>query len=91
MAAQNSFATVTPGIDDPSSHAVAITPSDSADLAVATRFIRLTVAGALHVTMVGGEEVTYISGALTIGVAHRLRVTRVFSTGTTATGIYGEW
>jgi hypothetical protein len=41
--------------------------------------------------MVGGEDVTYLSGSLALGVAHRLRVTRVFATGTTATGIFGEW
>jgi hypothetical protein len=57
----------------------------------ATRFIRITVAGTLHVTMVGGEDVTYLSGSLALGVAHRLRVARVFATGTTATGIFGEW
>lgn len=91
MAAQNPFPNSAVNIDEPAAHATAITPSDSADLAVTTRFIRLTVAGTLHVTMVGGEDVTYLSGALNVGVAHRLRVTRVFATGTTATGIYGEW
>jgi hypothetical protein len=91
MPANNPFPNNAVNIDEPAGHAAAITPSDTADLANATRFIRITVAGTLHVTMVGGEDVTYLSGSLALGVAHRLRVTRVFATGTTATGIFGEW
>jgi hypothetical protein len=91
MPANNPFPNNPVNIDEPAAHAAAITPNDAADLANATRFIRITVAGTLRVTMVGGEDVTYLSGSLALGVAHRLRVTRVFATGTTATGIFGEW
>lgn len=78
-------ATVPPG------HAALVTPSDSADLTYATRGISFATAGALKVTMVGGEEVVIPSGALAAGVIHPMRVTRVWSTGTGALNIVAWW
>lgn len=69
--------------------AATITPSDSNDLGYTTRGICFATAGALRVDMVNGDTVTFPSGALAAGVIHPLRVTRVYSTSTTAASIVG--
>jgi hypothetical protein len=69
-----------PGVD-----AVAVTPSDVADLAVVpARFLLISVAGAIKVTMVSGNQVTIPN--VPVGQLN-LQVTRVWATGTAATGI----
>lgn len=78
-------------IMDPADRVALVTPSDSADLSYVTRGISFAVAGALKVTTVGGDTVTIPSGALAAGVIHPLRVTKVFATGTGATGIVAYW
>jgi hypothetical protein len=76
-------------IDSPL-HAAAITPSDTADLAATTDFISFVNSGAqtLQVTTFSGE--TLAIGALPSG-QYRMRVRRVWSTGTTVTSIVGYW
>lgn len=78
------FAGVSVGLSDPPSRWVAITPSDSTDLTIATRCIWVGGAGDVKVidqagntavTLVGVQAGTQISG----------RFSRVYSTGTTAT------
>ena len=66
--------------------AEAITPSDSADLAVPVSALHISVAGALKVTTASGEVVTF--AAVPVGV-FPLAVKKVFATGTAATGIVG--
>ena len=69
-----------PGVD-----AVAVTPNDGADLAVVpARFLLISVAGALKVTMASGNQVTIPN--VPVGQLN-LQVTRVWATGTAATGI----
>lgn len=75
----------------PPSHVALVTPSDSVDLTYVTRGISLAAAGALKVVTHGGETVVIPSGALTAGIIHPLRVTRIWSTGTDATGIVAYW
>lgn len=53
----------------------------------ATSGIIITVLGTLKVDMAGGGAVTFPSGALAIGVIHRLSVVKVYKVGTSATGI----
>ncbi len=66
------------------------TGDDSNDVSGgAIRGISFAVAGALKVTTTGGQTVTITSGALSAGIIHPIGIVRVFSTGTTATGIWG--
>jgi hypothetical protein len=62
-----------------------VTPSDSTDLAVVTRALIIGTAGTLKVTRIDGTAVT-----LTVPTGElRIRVVRVWATGTTASGITG--
>ncbi|KAA0697404.1 hypothetical protein DTW90_18410 [Neorhizobium sp. P12A] len=68
--------------------AAAVTPDDANDLAYVTRGIYVGVAGNLAVNMSGN------GGPVTIPVQpglHPLAVSRILSTGTTATGIVAIW
>jgi hypothetical protein len=75
-----------PNQTNPGTRAVAITPSDSADIAV-TRGVYVGGSGTLKVDMADGTTVTFT--ALAAGVIHPIQVKRVYSTGTAATNILG--
>lgn len=75
--------------NQPATKVFVITPNDSTDLTQRTRAISFAGAGALVVIDAEANTVTIPSGALAAGVMHPLSVTRVFSTGTAATGIVG--
>lgn len=75
----------------PAIHAALVTPNDDTDLTTTTRAVAISGAGALKVTMLGGESVVIPSGSLAVGVLHPLMVTRIWSTGTGATGIVAYW
>lgn len=62
-----------------------ITPADGADLSVTVRALVIAVGGDVKVTKPNGDAVTL---TLPAG-ATPIRVVRVWSTGTTATGITG--
>jgi len=67
-------------LSSPYDNAAEITPSDTADLAYATRALWCGVAGIVKVTMLGGGSVTIDHAA------HQLipiRITKVWETGTT--------
>lgn len=64
-----------------------ITPNDSADLPKLTRGIILGTAGAVRVTFLSGATITI--PYLVAGAIHSLQLSRIHSTGTTATGIVG--
>jgi hypothetical protein len=72
-------------------HAAAVTPSDSADLGHVSRGFIISVDGALKVDTVGGETITFASGTFLVKTVYNLRVKRVYTTGTTATGIVVFW
>lgn len=74
---------------DPPYHAVAVTPSDSTDLVHATTSVYIGTGGNMQVTMLGGETVTYVG--LLSGTRYGMRVTRIWSTLTSATGLVAEW
>jgi hypothetical protein len=67
----------------PLQSAAAVTPNDSTTIDV-TRALNVAVAGNVKVTMSDGTDITWY---LVAGVLHPLSVNRVWSTGTTATGI----
>ena len=72
------------GLESPASHVEAATPDDAADLIHASRAINVAAAGAVRVTTVGGSIGTVYVAA---GVPFPIRATRIWETGTTATGI----
>ncbi len=69
----------------PATHAAAVTPSDSVDLANFSRAIYVGGAGNLVVVMLSGEQVTFTG--VQAGTILPIRVTRVRATSTTATAI----
>jgi hypothetical protein len=69
---------------DPAEAIVAVTPSDSVDLTVPSRGLLCGVAGNAQVTTQAGQTVTI---PLQQGY-NPIRVRRVWSTSTTATGIF---
>lgn len=63
-----------------------IAPNDNADIATVTRAINVAVAGIVRVTTSAGQTGNVYVGA---GIMFPIRVTRIWSTGTTASGIVG--
>jgi hypothetical protein len=76
-----------PDYSSPASDAEAITPSDDADLAAATRAIWVGGAGNVQVTMLGGQEVVFVG--VQAGSLLPIRVVRVHEASTTATNLVG--
>ena len=87
MAAVDTFANSSSGINSAPTHAFAVTPDNSNDLAFVTRAIYVGGTGTLKVDMLGGETITFT--ALAAGVFHQIRATRIYATGTSATTIIG--
>lgn len=74
----------------PAASAVAITPSDSVDLETPTRGLYVGAAGNVKVDMVDNGTAIVFTG-LAAGVIHPIRCKRVYSTGTSATGLVGVY
>lgn len=68
--------------------AMAVTPSDSDDLSVVTRAILVTAGDSIRVTFLNGSDLVV---PVIPGVPYPYRVTKVWSTGTDATGIIALW
>lgn len=75
-------------LSSPVTGAATVAPNDAADLPEVTLSLYVGTAGALKVTMFDGSVVTY--PAIAAG-RHHLRVKRVWSTGTSASGIVAEY
>ena len=88
-AEQSRFYDVSTPIDAGAARAFDITPHNTEDLAFVTRGIYVGGSGSLKVDMAGGGTVTYLNVAA--GVTHPWRVSRVYATGTDATGIIGQY
>lgn len=80
----DAFGTFMSGLESPASRLQAITPSDTADLSLASRALNVATSGMVRVTTVGGDTGTV---HVVAGIAFPVRVRRVWATGTTATGI----
>jgi hypothetical protein len=76
------------GLESPGYNAAAVTPDDLADLPIASRALYVGGSGDVHVTLVGGGDVTL--KAVPVGILP-LRVRRVHMAGTTATDIVAVW
>ena len=72
------------GLSTPPVNAAEITPSDTVDLQTASRCLIVATTGTVRVTTVNGDTVTLFVAA---GITFPVRVSRIWSTGTTATGI----
>lgn len=89
MPAEDYFKHYGAGLDSPAENAAAITPSDSTDLPVVVRALYCIGTGSVVVTMRGGGAAVTLP--MVAGAPLPVRVTRVWATGTTATGIVGVW
>ena len=87
MAAQDDFPQYASGLGSPLSNLVAVTPSDSTDLAHVARCLYVGTAGDISVITAGGPTVTLTAALGWLPV----RVSRVNATNTTATNILSGW
>jgi hypothetical protein len=88
MAVFDEFSGESGGLTASAHSAAVVTPSDSTDLAVMTRAIHVGTAGDVKVNMMKGMTVVLTN--LSVGW-HPIRVSRIYSTGTTATQITAFW
>lgn len=77
------------GLDSPAANLAEITPNDSADLSTSIRAISCETAGRVFVDAPGVG--TNVDIYLVAGVPFPQRITRVYSTGTTALRLRGHW
>jgi hypothetical protein len=73
----------------PAGDGVAITPSDTVDLAVVPRRLWIGGAGNVTINTLAGRSLTYTG--VPAGTYLQMRASRVFATGTTATNIVAEF
>jgi len=78
------YASSISGLESPATHLIEVVPSDTVDLSVSSRALNVAASGSVRVTTVGGDTATV---AIAAGSTMPIRVRRVWSTGTTATGI----
>ena len=72
----------------PIRHSLAVTPHDSNNLATPCRAVLVGAAGNIKVTYENGTVDTFY---LEAGMWHAMYVLRIWSTGTTATGIHAGY
>ena len=78
------FANHVSSLESPAAILVPVTPDDGADLAMPSRALNVAQSGMVQVTTTGGSTASLYIAA---GIGFPVRVTRVWATGTTATGI----
>ncbi len=72
------------GLESPATRLASVTPDDGADIAVVSRALNVASAGTVRVTTVSGDIGTVYVAA---GITFPIRARRIWSTGTTASGI----
>lgn len=85
MSAIDKFESYVTGLSDLLDDFFTITPDDNANLDFTTRGIYVFSGGTLHVITKAGSDVTVSVNA----GYHPIRVKKIYSTGTTATGLWG--
>lgn len=82
---------VTAGTNDtaPADDFIAVTPSDSTDLAFVARAIYVGGTGNLTVISPTGQSTLFAN--IAEGMIHPIRCNRIMATGTTATGLVAIW
>lgn len=88
MSAKDHFRTQNRSRAGGPSHLINVTPDDNADLPFVTQWLYLANQGELTITTSGGETLT--TPVLQAGW-HPIEVSRVYASGTTATGIMAGW
>lgn len=78
------FSSYTESLESPPSELIVVTPDDGQDLAFASRGINVAQSGTVRITSVTGSTATITVAA---GIVFPVRATRIWATGTTATGI----
>lgn len=78
------FGNIAQSLESPATSATVVTPDDTADLATPSRALNVATSGSVQVTTIAGTTATIFIAA---GIGFPVRVTRVWATGTTATGI----
>ena len=71
-------------LESPATVLHAVTPNDATDLVMASRALNVVQSGTVQVTTTGGTTATVYIAA---GIGFPVRATRVWASGTTATGI----
>ena len=89
MAAFDRYANIGGDLHGPAIGGGAVTPSDTSDLAIASKRLWIGGAGAVKVNTVDGSTIVYTG--VPAGVYLQIRATRVYATGTTATSIVAEY
>lgn len=69
---------------------IAITPSDSTNLANTTRAIYVSGTSTIKIDTAGGQTGVTIAN-LAGGIWHPIQATKIYATGTSATGLLGSW
>ncbi len=87
--AQDSFQYMGKSLESPADNAVAVTPSDGADLTNTSRALFIGTSGNITVYM-KDQSTAVLFTNVPVGVLP-IRVDRVLSTGTTASGIVALW
>ena len=88
MAAANKFGGWSETVTSPATDAMPVTPSDTTDLAVMTKALRVAATGTGGTVRVITEAGTTRDLPIAAGEQWDVRVSRVLATGTTATGIW---
>jgi hypothetical protein len=78
------FENHTPGLESPAAFLLPVIPDDATDLPVTSRALNVTQSGRVQLTTSGGSVASVYIAA---GTAFPVRATRVWASGTTATGI----
>jgi hypothetical protein len=86
--ALNPFAGMGGDMASPSADGIAITPSDTVDLAVAPRRIWSGSGGNITIITLAGTTLTYTN--VPVGTYLQIRPSRIKATGTTATNMVAE-
>lgn len=76
-------------LTSPIRSAQSVTPDDAADLSVLPRALYVGAAGDLHLTMAGGQDVTF--AGVPAGTLLPVRAARVWATGTAVSAILAMW
>ena len=80
------FKNFSQGLESPATRILEITPEDNSDLAFVTRAVAVETAGHLQVVTAEGDTGRLFIAA---GVPFPIRVRRILTSGTTASGIVG--
>lgn len=87
--ANDRYATHAATLTGPADDVVPVTPSDAADLTEALRAIRLAVTGTAGIVRVTTRAGAVRDLPIALGEQWNVRIVRVWTTGTTASGLWG--